>query len=89
MILPDEEIVFVGDTIVPDQPPFLANADLYLWIETLDLLVRSYKDYVVISGRGGPVTQDRIRSQSTLLKKIARQIERMAARNALQKKPKR
>lgn len=82
VIIPDEEIVFVGDAVVPDQPPFLANADLLPWIETLDLLYKSYKNYVVISGRGGPVPRDLIRSQSVLLKKIARQIERMAARNA-------
>ncbi len=32
-VLPDQHIVFVGDTVVPDQPPFLASADLPAWIE--------------------------------------------------------
>jgi glyoxylase-like metal-dependent hydrolase (beta-lactamase superfamily II) len=82
VIIPDEEIIFIGDAVVPHQPPFLANAELLPWIETLDLLYRSYKNYVIISGRGGPISNDLIRSQASLLKKIARQIERLAARNA-------
>jgi hypothetical protein len=31
----EEEIVFVGDAIVLNQPPILANADLIPWIDNL------------------------------------------------------
>ena len=86
VVIPEEQIVFVGDAVVPDQPPFLAGADLLDWIETLELLGKSYKNYIVISGRGGPVTREQIRSQAALLKKAARQIERLAAKNALPEK---
>jgi glyoxylase-like metal-dependent hydrolase (beta-lactamase superfamily II) len=86
VIIPEEQIVFIGDAVVPDQPPFFANADLLDWIETLELLSKSYKNYVVIGGRGGPVTRDQIRSQMVLLKKVARQVERLAAKNASSEK---
>ncbi len=82
VIIPEEQIVFVGDLLVPDQPPFLASADLAQWLESLDHLSKSYKNYVIVSGRGGPVEREMIRSQAALLKKIARQVERLAAKNA-------
>jgi glyoxylase-like metal-dependent hydrolase (beta-lactamase superfamily II) len=82
VIIPEEQVVFVGDAVVLDQPPFLENADLLPWIETLELLHKSYRSYTVVSGRGGPVPQELIRNQTALLKKIARQVERLAAKNA-------
>ena len=32
VIIPEEEIVFVGDAVMPNQPPFLSNADLPAWV---------------------------------------------------------
>jgi glyoxylase-like metal-dependent hydrolase (beta-lactamase superfamily II) len=37
--LPAEKVVFVGDAVMKGQPPFLANADLPQWIETLKILL--------------------------------------------------
>ena len=75
--------MYVGDTIVPDQPPFLANAEIDEWLENIDLLSTTYKNFVIISGRGGPIEKEEIRAQVRHLKKIARQMERLAAKNAL------
>jgi len=38
VILPELQIVFVGDAVLRNQPPFLANADLPTWLDTLSLL---------------------------------------------------
>ena len=40
VILPDEKIVFVGDAVLNNQPPFLFNADLPAWLETLGTLAK-------------------------------------------------
>lgn len=83
VIIPEEKVVYVGDTVVPDQPPFLANAEIEEWLENLELLYKSYKNFIIISGRGGPIVREAIRAQVRHLKKITRQMERLAARNAL------
>ena len=82
VILPASRIVFVGDAVVPDQPPFLENADLSAWLETLDLLISSYRDFIIISGRGGPVAVEAVRQQQRFLKMVARNVDRLAKRNA-------
>lgn len=81
VVVPDEKVVFVGDTITPNQPPFLANADLDEWLQALDLMVKQYKNYVIISGRGGPVGIDAVNAQVRYLKTIAKAIDRIARRN--------
>lgn len=76
--LPEEKIVFIGDAVIKGQPPFLANADLPQWIETLKLLQESeFKGYTIISGRGGVVNQQVIRSQIEILKRIHDKIDKL------------
>lgn len=80
--IPQARVVFIGDTILSGQPPFLASADLPAWIESLELLVSSYKDYIILSGRGGTVGLDTVRTQLKSLKSILKGLERLAKRNA-------
>jgi glyoxylase-like metal-dependent hydrolase (beta-lactamase superfamily II) len=55
VIIPELQIIFVGDAIAVDQPVFLAEADMEAWLAALDELKNTYKDYKIISGRGGMV----------------------------------
>jgi glyoxylase-like metal-dependent hydrolase (beta-lactamase superfamily II) len=82
VIIPSAKVVFVGDAIIFDQPPFLASADLPAWIESLETLQSEYKDFSIISGRGGPDGLDAVRLQLKVIKKILRGMERLAKRNA-------
>jgi glyoxylase-like metal-dependent hydrolase (beta-lactamase superfamily II) len=75
VIVPERRVVFVGDTVVVNQPPFLADANLDVWLESLDLLVDGYRDYVIISGRGGQVDLGDIRKQKRILQKIGSKVE--------------
>jgi cyclase len=78
VILPEEKVVFVGDAVLKGQPPFLAYAELPAWIETLKLLLEpAYKGFTVVSGRGGVVTTQAIRSQVDLLKRIHDRMEKI------------
>lgn len=79
--IPEAHVVFVGDTVILGQPPFLSFADLEPWIESLDLLMQSYQDYVIVSGRGGPATMEDIRFQQRILKDILEGVERLAKKN--------
>lgn len=84
VILPEEKIVFVGDAVLKNQPPFLANADLPAWLETLALLQsKPYRDYTVVSGRGGVVTPALVKSQTDFIKDIHKKLEKLS-----QKRPK-
>lgn len=74
--LPEEKIVFVGDAVVPNQPPYLASADVPVWIEALRLLLsEQFKNHTLISGRGGMVTQAQVRAQLGYLERVRTRIE--------------
>ncbi len=80
--VPAVKIVFVGDAVLPHQPPFLASADIPAWVETLDALVKGYRDFTVISGRSGIVPAEAVKAQQHHLKNILKGMERLARRNA-------
>ena len=83
VIIPSQKIVFIGDTVVVNGPPFLGKAHLPTWIDTLDVLLRTkYRDYTIISGRGGPIKLDDIRNLKKYFRKIHRRIDKLASRRA-------
>lgn len=83
VIVPSEKVIFIGDTISAKGPPILSKAHLPTWIDTLDALLRvRFKDYTMISSRGGPVTQDQIKELKKTFRKIFRRIDKMASRKA-------
>ncbi|HMN59969.1 MAG TPA: hypothetical protein PJ988_06365 [Anaerolinea sp.] len=81
-ILPASRVVMVGDAVVPDQPPFLSTADLPAWIASLELLLSAkYRDYLVVSGRGGAAAQQQVRAQLAFLQRAYQQVDTLAQRN--------
>jgi glyoxylase-like metal-dependent hydrolase (beta-lactamase superfamily II) len=82
-VLPEEHIVFIGDTVVKNQPPFLASADLPAWIESLKtLLSPSYQDFLLVCGRGGLVVHREARQMLDQLERIHENFEKLAANQA-------
>ena len=76
---PEARVVFVGDAVTPNQPPFLAYADLPAWIETLHaLLTRDYADMLIVSGRGGLTPVDGVRKQIAFLEKVRDRLTQLA-----------
>jgi glyoxylase-like metal-dependent hydrolase (beta-lactamase superfamily II) len=81
VILPDEQVVFVGDTVLKNQPPFLANADLPAWLEALDLLQsKVYSNFTVIGGRDGVVSSTIIKNQVDFIKDAHKRLEKLSKR---------
>ncbi|MBN8656831.1 MAG: hypothetical protein J0M11_13930 [Anaerolineae bacterium] len=69
--MPTEKVVFVGDTVMKNQPPFLAGSNLKAWLESLNLLMEpDFKGYTFISSRGGVVTTAAIKAQYDFLKHV-------------------
>lgn len=82
VIIPAAHTVFVGDALTVDQPPFLAQADLPAWIESMDLLASEYGDYRIIAGRGGLAGADDVKKLRKLLKDVLARMEKLALKNA-------
>ncbi|MFZ5881507.1 MAG: hypothetical protein ACOY0R_19235 [Chloroflexota bacterium] len=81
--LPEEKVIFIGDAVVKNQPPFFATADLPAWLETLNLLLSpEYKGYTIISSRGGVVNAQTIRNQYEFIHQAHEKLERMASKKA-------
>lgn len=79
--IPERKIVFIGDAVCNDQPPFIANADLGAWHETLNVLAsRSFADYTIISGRSGFVSAEDAREQRKFLKSISGRLDTASKR---------
>lgn len=83
VILPDEKIIFVGDAVTKGQPPFLAYANLPEWIASLKILQDvEYKGFTIVSSRGGAVTQQVVRSQMDMLKRIHDRVEKLGSKKS-------
>ena len=81
-VIPDAKVVFIGDAVALNQPPFLAYADLEVWISNVDSLLADYQDFIIVSGRGGPITLDDVQLQKQVLKETFDGLERLVKKNA-------
>jgi glyoxylase-like metal-dependent hydrolase (beta-lactamase superfamily II) len=83
VIIPKEGVVFLGDAVICDQPPYLWQADIPAWLEQLHLLTSNpYKNFLLVSGRGGLIPAERVKEQIKLLEKILKQIEGLVEKGA-------
>jgi glyoxylase-like metal-dependent hydrolase (beta-lactamase superfamily II) len=79
--MPEEKIVFIGDAVLKNQPPFLAGANLTDWVSSLDLLLGpEYKGYTIISGRGGVVTTNVVKTQLDFIKHVHSKLDKTTAK---------
>jgi glyoxylase-like metal-dependent hydrolase (beta-lactamase superfamily II) len=83
VLVREQKVVFVGDLVSKNQPPFLAHADLPAWIEALDLLLSpEFKGFTFVSGRGGTVSTAIIKAQSEFIEHLHERLEKMAKRGS-------
>ena len=83
VVLPEAKVVFIGDAVLKNQPPFLAHADIPAWLETVKLLLSAeYRNWLVVSGRGGPVSVETIRHQKEILEQVLNKVEKLAGKKA-------
>jgi glyoxylase-like metal-dependent hydrolase (beta-lactamase superfamily II) len=83
VVLPEEKVVFVGDAVLRNQPPFLAWADIPVWLETLKFLLSpAHRGWLVVSGRGGLVNVEIIRAQRDYLEQVLNKVEKLAQKKS-------
>ncbi len=79
--LPEEKVLFVGDTVMKNQPPFLAGSNLKAWLDSLNELFDSkYKGYTFISSRGGVITHAIIKNQYDFLKHVSDKLNKITTK---------
>ncbi len=83
VLVPQRKVAFVGDAVFKDQPPFLANADIPAWLETLDVLEEMTRDgFVIIIGRSGTAVQQDVIAQRDFLLRVQDALDELHARKA-------
>ncbi|RMF42712.1 MAG: hypothetical protein D6755_11120 [Anaerolineae bacterium] len=81
--VPEAKVVFVGDAVLKDQPPFLGDANIPRWVESLEALSsEAYQGYTIISGRGGPVAAQDVEAQRLLLERIHEELTNLLEKGA-------
>jgi cyclase len=79
--VPSHRVIFIGDAVCLDEPPYLGEADLEAWQETLEgLRQRTLRKVTLVSARDGVVGADDIVAMIRFLRKIPGRLERLAAK---------
>ena len=66
-----EKVIFVGDSVVVNQPPFLSWCSIDRWIEELTWLSSDFfKYHLMISGRDGIVSQESVENMIKFLQSL-------------------
>lgn len=82
-VVPSQNVVFIGDAVMVDQPPFLAGADLGNWIKTLEQLnTAQYANFTIVNGRNGLIAHKHIRTQLEILTTLQTDIKNLAEAHA-------
>lgn len=75
-----EKLLFVGDSVMANQPPFLAWADLDLWLKEIEeLLSDQYKGYKIVTSRSGMVRARMIEKWFMYLTRIKEIVDDVAS----------
>jgi hypothetical protein len=70
--------VFIGDTVWSQEPPYLGEAQLESWLESLaELRSPAFARYKVVSSRDGLVRHADIVAMAGFLRKVAHRMERL------------
>jgi glyoxylase-like metal-dependent hydrolase (beta-lactamase superfamily II) len=82
VIVPEAKVAFIGDLVTQSQPPFLSQADLPTWENSLDLLAKKYPDFKKVSSRDGVIDEDDIKAMKKFISGIHKQLDRLNRRKA-------
>jgi glyoxylase-like metal-dependent hydrolase (beta-lactamase superfamily II) len=78
MVIPDLSVVFVGDTVTIDEPPYFGVAAIEEWLYRLDELRGSdMKSYTLISSYGGRINRKDINNMARFLRKVQSRVEKL------------
>jgi cyclase len=73
ILLPNEKLLFTGDVVITDRPPFLSQGNTKEWLEALTYLRKLNYD-VLIPGHGEPTGKEATENMSNYLRMVRRQV---------------
>jgi len=78
MVIPDLSVVFVGDTVTMDEPPYVGVSVIEAWLNNLDELRGSdMQSYTLISSYGGRIDRKDINHTARFLRKVQNRVEKL------------
>ncbi|MFQ5922176.1 MAG: MBL fold metallo-hydrolase [Anaerolineales bacterium] len=78
VVLPDAKIAFIGDMVTVSEPPYIGNAEIEAWIESLDeLRSEAFSSFILISGRDGSIDREAVNAMARFVRKIPVRLQRM------------
>ncbi|MCK5053256.1 MAG: MBL fold metallo-hydrolase [Anaerolineales bacterium] len=78
MVIPELSVVFIGDTVTIDEPPYVGVSDIEAWHNSLDELRGSeLKSYTLISSYGGRINRKDINKMARFLRKVQIRVEKL------------
>ena len=78
VVLPEAKVVFIGDTVTVSEPPYLGEAEIEAWIESLgELRSEAFDSFILLSGRDGRVDRAAVNSMARFVRKIPVRLQRM------------
>lgn len=79
VVVHDSGVAFIGDAVSVSEPPYVGEADIEAWLDSLEDL-RSLKNYKLISSHDGLVKSADVNAMGRFLRKIPVRLARMADR---------
>ncbi len=80
VVFHDSGVAFIGDTVSVSEPPYLGEADIDAWLESLDDL-RGLQGYKLITSHDGLIKASDVNAMGRFLRKIPVRLARMADRS--------
>lgn len=80
VVLHDPGVAFIGDAVSLSEPPYLGEAEIDAWLESLDDL-RGLKGYKLISSHDGLIKAADVNAMGRFLRKVPVRLARMADRS--------
>ena len=78
-----KKVVFIGDSVLIEQPPFLALADLDTWITELSWLQTDrFRNFKIVSSRNGVIEPDSVRKMDSFLSKTKELVDDLVQEEA-------
>jgi len=78
VVVPERNVLFIGDAVPTGEPPFLGQAVIDEWLDTLDVLRETrFRDFQMVSARDGIIDRNQINDAARFLRKVRDRVEKL------------
>jgi glyoxylase-like metal-dependent hydrolase (beta-lactamase superfamily II) len=78
VVIHERKVIFIGDAVTVQEPPYVGKADIDLWLSTLDdLREDNIREYRFVSSRDGIINREEINAMARFLRKVKLRVNRL------------